>query len=97
MRDLAYSIFRIHMGISPRLVSSSPHVFTGDKCMKDSFSTSRDLIVGDRTHRIAHLPSLEARGFNISRLPFSMRILLENLLRREDGDGCLSAMKGEEG
>jgi aconitate hydratase len=28
---------------------------------------------------------LEARGFNLSRLPFSLKILLENLLRREDG------------
>ena len=53
--------------------------------MKDSFSTSRTLAVGDRTYRIAHLPSLEAQGFSVSRLPFSMRILLENLLRREDG------------
>ncbi|MCH7664331.1 MAG: aconitate hydratase AcnA [Acidobacteria bacterium] len=55
--------------------------------MKDSFSTLKTLTVGDRTYRIAHLPSLETQGFNISRLPFSMRILLENLLRREDGDG----------
>jgi aconitate hydratase len=53
--------------------------------MQDSFSASRTLQVGDRTLRLAHLPSLETQGFNISRLPFSMRILLENLLRREDG------------
>jgi aconitate hydratase len=31
------------------------------------------------------LPALEARGFDLSRLPFSLKILLENLLRREDG------------
>jgi aconitate hydratase len=53
--------------------------------MKDSFSTSKTLSVGDRQVRIAHLPSLESSGFNVSRLPYSMRILLENLLRREDG------------
>ncbi len=53
--------------------------------MKDSFSTSKTLTVGDRSVRIAHLPSLESSGFDVSRLPFSMRILLENLLRREDG------------
>ncbi len=53
--------------------------------MKDSFSASKTLTVGDRTYRVAHLPSLEAQGFDVSRLPFSMRILLENLLRREDG------------
>ena len=53
--------------------------------MKDSFSAAKTLTVGDRQFRIAHLPSLESSGFDISRLPFSMRILLENLLRREDG------------
>ena len=53
--------------------------------MKDTFSTSRTLQSSGATYRLAHLPSLEAQGFNISRLPFSMRILLENLLRREDG------------
>jgi aconitate hydratase len=31
------------------------------------------------------LPALTERGFNLSRLPFSLKILLENLLRREDG------------
>ena len=31
------------------------------------------------------MPALEARGFNLNRLPFSLKILLENLLRREDG------------
>ena len=58
--------------------------------MKDTFSTSKSLTVGDRELRIAHLPSLESSGFDVARLPFSMRILLENLLRREDG-GVVSA------
>jgi aconitate hydratase len=53
--------------------------------MKDTFSSSRTLESSGTTYRLAHLPSLEKEGFNISRLPFSMRILLENLLRREDG------------
>ncbi|MFQ5528103.1 MAG: aconitate hydratase AcnA [Thermoanaerobaculia bacterium] len=52
--------------------------------MKDSFSTARTLTASGVDFRIAHLPSLEAQGFDVSRLPFSMRILLENLLRRED-------------
>ncbi len=50
----------------------------------------KTLAVGDRRFRIAHLPSLESSGFDVARLPFSMRILLENLLRREDG-GVVSA------
>ena len=53
--------------------------------MKDSFSAQRTLNVGDRTFRVASLEALEKQGMGISRLPFSTRILLENLLRREDG------------
>jgi aconitate hydratase len=34
---------------------------------------------------------LEAHGFNLSRLPFSLKILLENLLRREDGVNVTAA------
>jgi aconitate hydratase len=53
--------------------------------MKDSFSSHRELRVADRRYRIASLPALEKAGYNLSRLPFATRILLENLLRREDG------------
>ena len=53
--------------------------------MKDSFSTLRTLELADRSVKIASLPALEKQGFNLSRLPYSLRILLENLLRREDG------------
>ena len=51
--------------------------------MTDSFGSLRDLTLGGEVYRIAHLPSLESRGFDLSRLPFSLRILLENLLRRQ--------------
>ena len=54
--------------------------------MKDSFSTLGALRVADRSLRIARLPELEKQGWNLGRLPFSLRILLENLLRREDGE-----------
>jgi aconitate hydratase len=37
------------------------------------------------------VPALAARGFNLSRLPFSLKILLENLLRREDGVSVTAA------
>ncbi len=53
--------------------------------MKDSFSTLKELKVGDRSYRIASLPALADQGYDLSRLPFATRILLENLLRREDG------------
>ncbi len=53
---------------------------------QNSFGTYTPLQVGGRTVNIYSLEKLEAAGFRgIARLPFSLKILLENLLRREDG------------
>ena len=52
---------------------------------RNSFGTEGELRVGDRRYRIHRLQALEAHGLDVSRLPFSLRILLENLLRHEDG------------
>ncbi len=54
--------------------------------MKDSFGSRATLRAGGREFRLARLDVLEKRGWNVSRLPYSLRILLENLLRREDGE-----------
>jgi len=54
--------------------------------LKDSFGSRSTLKVGDREIRLARLDALERRGWSISRLPYALRILLENLLRREDGE-----------
>ena len=52
----------------------------------DSFKTRTSIQVGGRTVRISSLPALQAAGFpEIAHFPYSMKILLENLLRREDG------------
>jgi aconitate hydratase len=51
----------------------------------NSFDSRATLSSGNRSYTIYRLPALEARGFNLGRLPFSLKILLENLLRREDG------------
>ena len=59
--------------------------------MKDSFSTRRELRVADRSYRIASLPALAAAGHDLDRLPFATRVLLENLLRREDGEQVTAA------
>ena len=53
--------------------------------MHDSFHARGAFEVGGTNHKIARLSALEARGHSISRLPFALRILLENLLRHEDG------------
>jgi aconitate hydratase len=51
----------------------------------NSFASKATLESGKSKYSIYRLPALTARGFNLSRLPFSLKILLENLLRREDG------------
>jgi aconitate hydratase len=51
----------------------------------NSFDSKATLSSGNHSYTIYRLSAMEARGFNLSRLPFSLKILLENLLRREDG------------
>ncbi|HMN45636.1 MAG TPA: aconitate hydratase AcnA [Povalibacter sp.] len=51
--------------------------------MKDSFKARTTLACGSRNYEIFSLAALKDR--NVARLPFSLKILLENLLRFEDG------------
>jgi aconitate hydratase len=51
----------------------------------NSFESRAKLTSGNREYTYFRLPALQERGFNLARLPFSLKILLENLLRREDG------------
>ena len=51
--------------------------------MKDSFATRRTLSVGDHAYEIFSLRELDA-NYPMARLPASLKILLENLLRYED-------------
>ena len=52
----------------------------------DSFRCCKPLKVGSRTYAFYSLPAAEKNGLKgISRLPFTMKVLLENLLRHEDG------------
>jgi aconitate hydratase len=59
--------------------------------ISNSFSSRAVLTSGNRSYTIYRLPALTARGFNLGRLPFSLKILLENLLRREDGVNVTAA------
>src|SRR5262249_35675714 len=62
-------------GMEPKLMTSL-----------DSFKCARTLKVGSKTYAYYSLPVAEKNGLKgISRLPFSMKVLLENLLRNEDG------------
>jgi aconitate hydratase len=53
--------------------------------MANSFGSKTTLDVGKRKFEIHKLSALEKAGLAPGRLPFSLRILLENLLRHEDG------------
>ncbi len=51
----------------------------------DTYKTKETLSVGAKDYQYYSLPRLAAAGFALERLPVSIRILLENLLRYEDG------------
>jgi aconitate hydratase len=51
--------------------------------MRDSFKTRQPLAVGGQSYEICSLPAI--KGHDVDRLPYSLKILLENLLRFEDG------------
>src|SRR6478672_4957383 len=52
--------------------------------MTDTFGARATLRVGGRTYEIFRLAALSQAGIDVSRLPYSLRILLEDLLRTED-------------
>src|SRR5829696_3586622 len=51
---------------------------------ENSFDSRADLEVGGETFEIFRLDALQSK-FDVARLPFSLKVLLENLLRNEDG------------
>src|SRR5688572_33013942 len=53
---------------------------------ENSFDARAELEVGDRTFEIYRLDALQSK-YDVARLPFSLKVLLENLLRNEDGVG----------
>jgi aconitate hydratase len=52
--------------------------------MKDSFKTADQLTVHNKSYEFFNLKKLD-KAYDVDRLPFSLKILLENLLRTEDG------------
>ncbi|HVC43635.1 MAG TPA: aconitate hydratase AcnA [Candidatus Binataceae bacterium] len=52
---------------------------------KDSFGARTTFGVGGKSYTIHALDALTGRGFDLTRLPFSIKVLLENVMRREDG------------
>src|SRR5665811_655071 len=56
----------------------------------DSFGARADLEVGGRSYEIFRLDALQSR-FDAARLPYSLKVLLENVLRLEDGRSVTAA------
>src|ERR1051326_7552167 len=52
--------------------------------MSDSFSAKATLEVSGREYEVFRLDALQQR-FDVARLPYSLKVLLENVLRLEDG------------
>src|SRR6476620_7957433 len=61
------------------------------QCMAhpDSFGARSELSVGGKTYEIFRLDALQAK-YDVARLPYSLKVLLGNLLRNEDGE-CVTA------
>ncbi len=53
---------------------------------KDSFGAKATLEVGDRAYEIHRLDAVHGDGLDVDTLPYSLKVLLENLLRTEDGE-----------
>ncbi len=58
----------------------------------DSFKSKKTLKVGSKTYTYFSLKAAEKNGLaGISKLPYSLKVLLENLLRYEDGRSVTKA------
>src|SRR5690606_21966662 len=69
-------IRRTERAILQQMIAMSKH---------DSFGSRAKLRVGGREFEIFRLDALEKAGLNVGRLPYSLKILLENMLRHESG------------
>ncbi len=56
----------------------------------NSFDAKASLDVGDKSYEIFRIDALQSR-YDVARLPYSLKILLENLLRNEDGESITAA------
>ncbi|MDQ1692992.1 MAG: aconitate hydratase, partial [Acidobacteriaceae bacterium] len=57
----------------------------------NSFGSKSTLTSNGKTYEIYRLKALEQKGVTLAKLPYSLRILLENLLRQEDGKTVTAA------
>ena len=73
---------------APRFGADARDAYEKDETLagQDSLKTRRTLTVDGQEYDYFSIPEAEANGLgDVSRLPFSLKVLLENLLRYEDG------------
>src|SRR5262245_36808611 len=70
---------------APRIAPKCAHTLVGVPGMANSFNSRSTLTVGGRTLAIHKLSAVEKTFPDAARLPFSLKVLLENLLRNENG------------
>ncbi|MGA6974087.1 MAG: hypothetical protein WBY93_20845, partial [Candidatus Binatus sp.] len=51
----------------------------------NSFGARSTLTVDGKSYTIYKLEALEKHGFSLARMPYSIKVMIENVLRREDG------------
>src|SRR5258708_23188365 len=51
----------------------------------NSFGARSTLTVDGKSYTIYKLDALEKHGFSLARMPYSIKVMIENVLRREDG------------
>jgi aconitate hydratase len=57
----------------------------------NSFGSKSTLTSNGKSYEVYRLKALEQKGVSLAKLPYSLRILLENLLRQEDGKSVTAA------
>ncbi len=53
--------------------------------MSSKYLVKKSIVSAGKKYNIVSIPSLESLGVNVSRLPLSIRIIAESLIRNEDG------------
>jgi len=62
-----------------------------NQTIQNTYGSHVEFSAGGKSFKIARLDALEKKGWKVTRLPFTLRILLENLLRLEDGENVTAA------
>jgi aconitate hydratase len=80
----------LRQALRERSADNDQKVGSLEKMTIDSFDSRDTLSVGGKSYEIFRLDALQP-AFDVARLPYSLKVLLENLLRNEDGSSVTSS------